>query len=117
GINAESLAGQAETELITKKDLFGEMKTPLAFTAGDKAEILVEVHNATLTEGTIDVKLKATIGEKTTELKKSVKVTKAGIEELSFPVEITSGDSAEFELTVAGGDLVDVSNRAASVIP
>src|SRR4029077_10015456 len=41
GVNQESLAGQSEVELISKKDLFGELKTPLAFTVGDKADVLV----------------------------------------------------------------------------
>ena len=117
GINGEALAGESEVELISKKDLFGEMKTPLAFTVGDKADVLVEVHNSTLKEGTIEVKFKSTIGDKTTELKKTVKVKKTGIEELSFPVEVTAGDSAEFELTVTSGDLKDVSARSAVLIP
>jgi uncharacterized protein YfaS (alpha-2-macroglobulin family)/outer membrane protein assembly factor BamD (BamD/ComL family) len=117
GINAEALAGQSEVELISKKDLFGEMKTPLAFTIGDKAEVLVEIHNATLKEGKIEVKFKSTIGDQTTELKKSIAVTKIGIEEVSFPVEITAGDAAQFELTVSSGELKDVSNRTASLVP
>src|SRR4029077_3967386 len=104
GINNEALAGETEVELVSKKDLFGEMKTPLAFTVGDKADVLVEVHNSTLKEGTIEVKFKSTIGDKTTELKKSITVKKTGIEELSFPVEITAGESAEFELTVTSGE-------------
>ncbi len=117
GINAEALAGQSEVELISKKDLFGEMKTPLAFTVGDKADVLVEIHNATLKEGTIEVKFKSTIGDQTTELKKSIAVTKIGIEEVSFPVEITSGNTAQFELTVSSGELKDVSSRTASLVP
>lgn len=117
GINVEALAGQSEVELISKKDLFGEMKTPLAFTVGDKADVLVEIHNATLKDGTIEVKFKSTIGDKTTELKKSIAVTKIGIEEVSFPVEITAGDSAQFELSVSSGDLQDMSTRVASVVP
>ncbi len=117
GINGEALAGETEVELVSKKDLFGEMKTPLAFTVGDKADVLVEVHNATLKEGTIEVRFKSTIGDKTTELKKSIVVKKIGIEELSFPVDITAGESAEFELTVASGELKDVSARSAILVP
>jgi alpha-2-macroglobulin len=116
GINAETLAGQAEAELVTKKDLFGEMKTPLAFTAGDRANVLVEIHNATLQEGTIDVRFKSTLGDKTTELKKSIAVTKTGIEELSFPIDIASADSAQFELTVFSGELTDDSSRSVPVV-
>src|SRR5207302_8758663 len=110
GINHEALAGEAEVEIISKKDLFGEMKAPLAFTVGDRADVLVEVHNSTLKEGTIDVRFKSTIGEKTTELKKTIAVKKIGIEEVSFPVDISAGESAEFELTVSSGELKDVSS-------
>lgn len=102
GINAETLAGQAELELITRKDLFAEMKTPLAFTAGDKADVLVEVHNLVLKAGTIDVAFKTTIGDKITTLKKTINVKQTGIEELSFPVEIGEEAAAVFELTVTG---------------
>lgn len=117
GVTRDSLAGQSETELLTKKDLFGEIKAPLAFTAGDKADLVVELHNSALKEGTIEVRLKATIGEKTTELKKTVTIKQIGIEELSFPVEITAGEKAEFELAVSSGDLSDVSSRSAVIVP
>src|SRR5262249_20846281 len=116
GVSHEALAGQSEVEIVTKKDLFGEIKAPLAFTAGDKADLIVEMHNATLKEGTIEVKLKSTIGEKTTELKKSATVKGIGIEELTFPVEIGTGDTAEFELTVSSGELKDVSTRSAAIV-
>ncbi len=117
GINREALAGEAEVEIVSKKDLFGEMKAPLAFTIGDKADILVEIHNSTLKEGSIDVKFKSTIGDKTTDVKKTIAVKKIGIEELSFPVEISAGETAEFELSVSSGDLKDVSARSAVLIP
>ena len=45
GLTAETLAGDASDELVVKKDLFGEIKLPLAFTNGDMAEIPVTVHN------------------------------------------------------------------------
>lgn len=117
GVTTGSLAGQTETELVTKKELFAEIKAPLSFTVGDKADLLVEVHNSTLTEGTIDVRLKTVIGDKSTELKKQLKVTKIGVEELSFPVEVTAGDSVQFELTVESGELRDTVARTAAVTP
>ena len=117
GITGESLAGQAETELITRKELFAEIKAPLSFTTGDKADLLVEVHNSTLKEGTIDVRLKSVIGDKATEQKKRLTVTKTGVEELSFPVEITAGDTVQFELTVESGELHDSVSRTAAITP
>ena len=67
GINAETLSGQAEVEIIARKDLFGSLKTPLAFVQGDKAQLLAEVHNAVIKQGEkIIVTLKATSGDKST---------------------------------------------------
>lgn len=101
GTDAGVLTGQAETELVTRKDLFGQLKTPLAFTQGDKANVLVEVHNAKLKTGAkINVTLETKIGNRSTKLAKTITSNGPGISELSFPVEITKGDSVEFKLTV-----------------
>lgn len=117
GINQESLAGQADISITTKRDLFAEMKTPLALTAGDKIDILVEVHNAVLKDKTVDVTFKTTIGEKSTEVKKALPVKLPGIQELSFPVDIGAGDNVTFELTVASGELRDVSSQVIPIKP
>jgi tetratricopeptide (TPR) repeat protein len=114
GIDGASLSGQTEVELVTKKDLFGELKLPLAFTAGDKARVLVEVHNSLEGARKIAVTLKSTLGEKATEITRTLDVQGPGISEVSFPVEITGGDSAGFELTVSGGD--DHSDRVARTV-
>ncbi|MBS0264090.1 MAG: tetratricopeptide repeat protein [Planctomycetes bacterium] len=116
GVNRETLAGTGEAEMVTRKDLFGEMKLPTAFTAGDRAQVLVEIHNAAMEQGTISVRFKTTIGDKTTELQKQIAVKKIGIEELSFPVEITAGEAAQFELSVASGDTRDTSTQVIPVL-
>ena len=71
-----------------KKDLFGELKLPVAFTDGDDAQIQATVHNSLVEKGQIQVSLKTTIGAKTTEDKRTVDVTAKGISELSFPVAV-----------------------------
>ena len=65
--SADTLAGEAKTELTVKKDLFGELKLPTAFTDGDDAQILATVHNSLVEKGQIQVTLKTTIGGKSTE--------------------------------------------------
>ena len=87
GITAETLAGEAEGELVVKKDLFGELKLPLAFTDGDQAEILSTIHNDAVENGQIEVTLKTTIGGKTVEEKKTIEAGK-GMKELPFKVEL-----------------------------
>ena len=73
GIDGESLAGEADADLVAKKDFFGEMKLPGAFTAGDRADVLVDVQNASVESGaSIEVRLKLTLNDRTTELRKSL---------------------------------------------
>ncbi len=88
GVSSDTLAGEAKTELTVKKDLFGELKLPTAFTDGDDAQILATVHNGLVDKGQIQVTLKTTIGSKTTEEKKSLDVTAKGLSELTFPTAI-----------------------------
>ena len=71
-----------------KKDLFGEIKLPLAFTDGDTAEIPVTVHNDAIEKGTIEVVLRTTIGGRRVEETKTIEVTGKGSPEVNFKVEL-----------------------------
>ena len=118
GTDAGVLTGQAETELVTRKDLFGQLKTPLAFTQGDKANVLVEVHNAKLKKGAkINVTLETRIGNRSTKLAKTITSKGPGISELSFPVEISKGDNVEFKLLVGQAFQPDAKGRKAAQAP
>ncbi|HZZ71655.1 MAG TPA: tetratricopeptide repeat protein [Pirellulales bacterium] len=127
GVTAETLVGEASSELKVKKELFGEMRLPAAFTDGDEAEITVAVHNQLLDHGTIAVTLKTTIGGKSTEEQKSLQVAKKGIEELSFKMAIHRPENqtastdpeigATFELTVSGGDQAKTVDHVRRSIP
>ena len=117
GINGESLAGQASAEIITKKDLFGEMKLPQAFVAGDTATIPVDIHNSLKGNVSVEVVLKATFDATSTEQKQTVDLTTAGIERLYFPIQIPEASIAKFELSVRHGDLADTSRHAVQLHP
>jgi len=127
GITTATLAGEATSELTVKKDLFGELKLPAAFTDGDDAEIGVTVHNDLTDKDPITVTLKTTIGGKSTEEKKTLKVTKKGLEELAFklPVRRPEGQEAArsgeigatFQLTVAVGETTDNVRRFVPIRP
>ena len=118
GINAEELSGEASVDLVTKKDMFGELKLPLAFTVGDKAGVIVEVQNSVVKQGeTIQVELKTTIADRSTTVKRSIKSDGPGMQEVSFPVEITKGDAVVFELIVTSGDLKDRTTTSVAVRP
>lgn len=118
GINGETLAGEASAEVITRKDLFGEMTLPAAFTVGDKAVIPVEVHSAVdQEEQQVLVQLKAAFGDTTTEQKKTIVLKGPGVSKAFFEIEIPQSDSGDFELTVVSGDHRDTARRAVLIRP
>ena len=89
GLTAETLAGEASDDLVVKKDLFGEIKLPLAFTDGDTAEIPVTVHNDAIEKGTIEVILRTTIAGRKVEETRRIAVKGKGMEEVSFKAELS----------------------------
>ncbi len=127
GITTETLAGEATSDLKVKKDLFGELKLPTAFTDGDDAELVASVHNDLIEKGPITVVLKTTIGGKSSEEKKTLNVTKKGIEEVTFKTAIRRPEEqqsstnpeigASFELTVTSGNETDLVRRFVPVRP
>ncbi len=117
GINQVALAGKADAELITKEDLFAEIQTPMAYVVGDQGQVLVEIHNAVLKDAKLEIKLKTTIGDVSTELKQVIDAKLPGISEVSFPVTITDGTKADFELTVTSGELQDTLKRTVAIEP
>jgi tetratricopeptide (TPR) repeat protein len=119
GITVETLAGEGTDKLTVKKDLFGELKLPPAFTEGDEAEIGVTVHNDAVEKGPIEVVLRTTIGDRSVEEKKTLDAAAKGIHELSFKTVLKRPDAKDgkplaaspgaeaavsFELTVTAGE-------------
>ncbi|MHB8899311.1 MAG: MG2 domain-containing protein [Thermoguttaceae bacterium] len=122
GITAETLAGETTADLAVKKDLFGELKLPQAFTDGDKAQVLATIHNDRLEKGTIRATLETKIAGRTLSETKTIQVSAKGLVETSFACELRRPDAGkaagpvppqvdvEFVLTVAaeaeraGGD-------------
>jgi alpha-2-macroglobulin len=93
GLSADTLAGEGTDALTVKKDLFGEIKLPLAFTDGDKAEIPVTVHNDAVEKGTIEVILRTTIGGRRVEETKQLAVSGKGMQEVTFKEELKRADT------------------------
>lgn len=100
GITVGTLTGQATADLIAKKDLFGELKLPIAFVDGDSAQILATIHNDAVANGKIEVGLKTTIAGKSRDEKRTIDVSKRGTHELVFDREIAGTGEAVFELNV-----------------
>ncbi|MCY2965728.1 MAG: tetratricopeptide repeat protein, partial [Planctomycetota bacterium] len=116
GITRDSQAGQAEAEVVTRKELFAEIRLPLGFTVGDKADVPVEVHHPVAITEQIEVKFKAVFGEKTTEYKRMITADKPGITEIAFPLDIGAGESAEITVTLAAGERQDRVERSVPVL-
>ena len=117
-VTKDTLTGEADVEIITKKELFGEIKAPLAFMEGDKANVIVEVHNAVIAKGeTINVIFQAKQGEKTTELRKAIVSNGPGIEEVQFPVALDGAGELELSLAVESGDQKDATTANVPVEP
>ncbi|TWT82533.1 tol-pal system protein YbgF [Planctomycetes bacterium CA13] len=118
GVNDATLAGEATADIVTKKDLFGEMKLPLAVTVGDSIRIPVQIHHSLEGKRKVTVKLKAILGDKSTEQTKTIEVDGPAISELMFPVEIDAADKSLFELSLASDDgYLDQSNAVVAIRP
>ena len=118
GINGESLAGEATADVVTRKSLFGEMKLPQSFVVGDKAIIPVEIHSSTdKKDVSVDVVLTTTLGDTSTEQRKTISLDGVGIHKLAFPVTVTQAESAAFELQVTSEDSSDTARKTVTVRP
>ncbi|GAB4145397.1 MAG: hypothetical protein Tsb009_17540 [Planctomycetaceae bacterium] len=104
GIDVDVLTGETETEIIARRELFGDVKTPLAFVEGDKATVLVDVHNSVVKKGEkIQVVLEAKFGNRSTKLTKTIVSSGPGVQELAFPLDVMQGEQVEFVLSVTSG--------------
>ncbi len=125
GITLDTLAGESQEVLLAKKTLFGELKLPLSLTDGDSTQVLATVHNDAIKNGTIDVTLKTTIGEKTIEQTKQVDAADSVQHELAFDLQVnrpdgasdTSDVQARFEVVVKAGELTDRFQRSIPLQP
>ncbi|MCL4190378.1 MAG: tetratricopeptide repeat protein, partial [Thermoguttaceae bacterium] len=122
GISHETLAGESVRDLVAKKTLFGQLKLPAAFTAGDEARVIATIHESAAEHGPIAVSLKTTLAGRTIEGKQVVDWSGAGIRELPFDVMLPRVDAAaageaRFELTVADGERQDVTSQIVPVRP
>jgi len=117
--------------MVAKKDLFGQLKLPLAFVDGDQAEVIASVHNDRIAEGAIGVTLSTKIDDRTVEETKTIKVALKGIVEVPFKVSVErpgppadrkeSAAAAEtriaFRLTIAAGDHRETIERSVPLKP
>ena len=125
GVTIDTLAGEADAQLVAAKELFGDLKLPLAFVDGDQVDVIATVQQAKSKKNQqVTVTLKTTIGDKTAQQTKTID-SKKGSQELPFRTKLnrptalsSNADTAvTFELIVTSGDTKDVQHRTVPLQP
>jgi len=87
GVTVDTRVGECRADLQVKKDLFAEVRAPLAMHEGDRVDLPVTIHNDRLEQGVIKVVSRVTIGSRTVTETKSLDVTRKGLLTLSLPIK------------------------------
>ena len=83
GCTKAALVGQATSSLITRKDFFLELKTPVMAQEGDTMRFLAKIHNLTDHEGEVKLQLMVA-GIKTAVSNKTVAIKRQSVTECIF---------------------------------
>jgi len=123
GVTRQAVAGRATAEIVARSSLSGELKLPLAFTAGDRAEVLARIHRPAADARPVDVTLTVNIGSQVVTQRKTLPAAADSVQEVLFSVELR-GPAAQpfetpivFELALAAGDARDVIRRTVPLLP
>jgi uncharacterized protein YfaS (alpha-2-macroglobulin family)/outer membrane protein assembly factor BamD (BamD/ComL family) len=135
GVTMDTRVGDAESDLVTKSELFGELAMPSIATDGDKLELVATIHDdRPLVPGQvipIEVTIKSTIAGKSTEEKRTLEgavEASTRLRELTFPLAIElpkagadgatkPTDTVEVVLTVTAGTQRSVVRRTLPIRP
>ena len=63
GAGRDAIFGDAQTQLVTRSDLFVELLAPLALTEGDRPTLVARIHNPAGLEGTLKLSLAYASGD------------------------------------------------------
>ncbi|MBT8044052.1 MAG: hypothetical protein KJO79_03795, partial [Verrucomicrobiae bacterium] len=107
GCTTETLVGQATSSLITRKDFFLELKTPVFTQEGDEMRFLAKIHNLTDHEGQVKVSLDIK-GEQQFHSERTIQIKGHSVTECLFnKMTIPLAKSITLTATATSGDLVD----------
>ena len=125
GITKDTLAGEAHSSLRVAKDLFGDLKLPMAFVDGDQASIIATIQQSKARKDQeVSVTLKTTIGGKTSQQTKKLPAKK-GAQDILFDTKLVrpaiaepdEASNATFELIVSSGEQTDTQRRVVPLLP
>lgn len=118
GATADTLVGQTETEIITRKDFLIEVRTPDVLQEGDTMEFLATLHNLTDFEGEATLTLQITGAEQPFSTQRIVEIKKQSTTEVVFGGHtIPFAESLNFEVAAVAGPNQDSAESSHSVRP
>jgi len=112
GVGPGTLLGEARGELVTRSELFAELRAPRTLVEGDTPRLAARIHNLTGKRGTAELTLTVAAGEETEVLTARVELGDAAVVEHLFEaLEPVIADDLRLELSVAA----DIAGQAQSV--
>jgi len=118
GCSAQTLVGEATSNVITRKDFFVSVKAPGLLQEGDRVRVLARVHNLTDYEGAAELQLKLTGAKEPVLLTKKANLRKNGNTEVLFaPVVIPAAVQLEIEVSAKAPERGDALVKSVPVRP
>ncbi|MFO0889672.1 MAG: tetratricopeptide repeat protein [Isosphaeraceae bacterium] len=104
---ADTLVGQATSDLKVRKDFFVDLKVPAGLTQGDKPRFIAQVHHLGV-KGRVELKLAIYAGGRDEVFPKAAELVGDGVTEVLFdPFEVPDSDSVRLTLTGTAGTRSD----------
>ncbi len=107
GVTAKTLVGQANTDIVSTKDLLVRPVTPRFFVVGDKAELAAVVNNNTDQKLDVEIAFEATGLQIKDPSRQSVTVPARGKARVAWSVVVESTDQVKLQYGAKAGDLTD----------
>jgi outer membrane protein assembly factor BamD (BamD/ComL family) len=118
GCTADTLVGQAESKIITRKDFLVELRTPDTLQEGDSMNFLATIHNLTDFEGDATVTLKISGAAQPFNTGKTIRIKKQSTTELVFDgYAIPFTESLNLQVEANAGEHSDSSDTNLRVRP
>ena len=117
GCSRETLVGQADAKVITRKELFVDLRLPETLQEGDTIELLATIHNLTDYEGEATAVLEVEGADAPYRSEKRVAIGR-GTREISFdPFSVPFVEVLRFEFHLSAGEREDAGWREVTVRP
>ena len=104
---ADSLVGQAVTDLVVKKDFFVDLKAPSILTQSDRPRFIAQVNHVGVS-GKVDLTLTTYAAGRQLVSPKPIEVKGDGVTEVLFePFDVPDGDVVRLSLKASAGEKTD----------